>query len=401
MANAYFHRVPTYARTGTGQAKSRVDYITRSGAYAPKALSATVRIQHLTETRTGAAREDCIATGHANLPSWAQGNPVTYFEACLARERTISLEQAERWRVARESGTTVQGSTAGPAFEEWRFHLPRELTREEQLEAAQAFLDAALSDKHPYVYGIHDPLAADGGRQPHVHVIWSRRRGDGIERSEEQWFRLYKRSDPTRGGAERPAHFGDYGSVKRDRVLYCDVMNIYLEAAGQPDRLHPDRLSDRGFDRPTEPRAYVSDSAALKQKGVITPRWQEVLAHRETYGPGKAVERVNAQRYWRERRETLGLKGLPLTAQLVRVKALRWGPPEPPRPARERGGKQRSVVRTLLTSQRPQPRRATERQLAALSASLDRLTDGDEQGQGRGRPRLGLHEDEQDRGMNW
>jgi MobA/MobL family len=390
MANAYFHRVPTYARTGTGQAKNRVDYITRSGAYAPRTLN---------PTRTGAAREDCIATGHANLPSWAHDDPVTYFEACLARERTISLEQAERWRVARESGTTVQGSTAGPAFEEWRFHLPRELTRDEQLEAAQAFLDASFSDKHPYVYGIHDPLAADGGRQPHVHVIWSRRRGDGIERSEEQWFRLYKRSDPARGGAERPAHFGDYGSVKRDRVLYCDVMNIYLEAAGQPDRLHPDRLSARGFDRPTEPRAYVSDSTVLKQKGVVTPRWQEVLDHRDTYGPGKAVERINAQRYWRERREVLGLKGLPLKAQLARVQALRWGPPAPPGPARSR--KQRSGVRTLLVRQRPQPRRATMRQLAALSASLDRLAPGEEQGQGRGRPGLRLHEDAQDRGMSW
>lgn len=398
MANAYFHRVPTAAGTGTGQARLRIAYITRTGVYAQERDD---RVQDLTAPSRRPALEDLIETGHANLPGWAGNDPVRYFEACLVRERMMSPAQVTRLLATRETGTTIRGVLAGPAFEEWRFHLPRELTSAEQREAAHAFLDAAFADKHPYVYAVHDPVASDGGRQPHVHVIWSRRRGDGIERSEAQWFKKYARDDPTRGGAERPKHFGAYGSVKRDRVLYCDVMNIHLEAAGQPDRLHPDRLADRGFDRPLEPPARVSDVNARKQHGVITNRWQEVLDHRDTYGPGKAVERVSAQRYWRARREALGLKGLPLKAQLAIVQALRWGPPEPPGPGRERGGKKRSVVRTLLTSQRPQPRRATMRQLATLSASLDRLVQGEEQGQGRGQPRLRLHEDEQDRGMSW
>jgi MobA/MobL family protein len=396
MANAHFHRIPTYAGTGVGQARTRIAYITRTGAYVP-----WTEDQGQDGAVPGPERtlEDCIESGQANLPRWTDNDPVRYFETCLVRERMMSAMQSDRILTARETGTTIRGVNAGPAFEEWRFHLPRELSREEQLAAAHAFLDAAFGDKHPYVYGIHDPLASDGGHQPHVHVLWSRRRLDGIERSEAQWFKNYKRRDPAHGGAERPPHFGAYGSVKRDRVLYCDVMNIHLEAAGQPDRLHPDRLADRGFDRPLEPRARVSDSTALKQKGVVTPRWQEVLDHRETYGPGKAVERVNAQRYWHERKAALGLKGLPLPAQLATVQALRWGPPAPP--ARERRGKQRTPILTALVSRRPQSRRTTMGQLAALSASLDRLAQGEEHEHGRGRPRLRLHEEEQDRGMSW
>jgi hypothetical protein len=384
MACTYFHRVPTYAGTGAGQAKSRVDYITRQGVYAPGV-----------QARLG--REDCIETGYANLPGWAGNDPVIYFEACLAYERKVSPAQIAREQEAQAAGVTIKGSTAGPAFEEWRFTLPRELTRDEQLGACQAFLDTAFGDQYPYVYGVHNPVASDGLAQPHCHVIWSRRRNDGIDRTKEQWFKKYKRCDPGRGGAERPAHFGAYGSVKKDRVLYCDVMNIALDAAGHGARLHPDRLADRGFSRPTEPLARVSDSHALKHKGVITARWQAVLDHRETYGPGKAAERVNAQRYWQERREALGLYRKPREAQLARVQALRRGvQAQPARVQRGRERRERSAVLSTLTRQR-----SLVRKLAALSASLDRLAEGEEQGRGVGQPRLRLHEDEQERGMSW
>jgi hypothetical protein len=78
----------------------------------------------------------------------------------------------------------------------------------------------------------------------------------------------------------------------------------------------------------------------------------------------------------------------------VRVQALRWGVPA--QPARAQRGRERSLVLPPLTRQR-----SLVRELAALSAALDRLADGDEQGHGMGRPRLRLHEDEQDRGMTW
>jgi hypothetical protein len=141
----------------------------------------------------------------------------------------------------------------------------------------------------------------------------------------------------------------------------------------------------------------VSDSHALKHKGVITARWQAVLDHRETYGPGKAAERVNAQRYWQERREALGLYRKPREAQLARVQALRRGvQAQPARVQRGRERRERSAVLSTLTRQR-----SLVRKLAALSASLDRLAEGEEQGRGVGQPRLRLHEDEQERGMSW
>ena len=59
------------------------------------------------------------------------------------------------------------------------------------MDAARDFLQSTFGDKHPYVWALHDPVAADGGRQPHVHVLWSARMLDGIARTPAQFFRRY------------------------------------------------------------------------------------------------------------------------------------------------------------------------------------------------------------------
>src|SRR5215470_11117170 len=149
------------------------------------------------------------------------------------------------------------------------------------MAAARDFLQASFGDIHPYVWAFHCPRAADGGEQPHVHVLWSARTLDAHERSPKQFFRRYNRAHPERGGAEKDRAFSHFGSVKAFRTMYTDVMNTHLEAAGHGARLHPDRLSDRGFDRTPEPRLAPSDSNALKFEGRVSPRMQQVLEHRQ------------------------------------------------------------------------------------------------------------------------
>src|SRR5262249_52194650 len=202
MAIAGFTRT-TY-KSGGSYATGRVQYITRQGPYQSQAEA---RVLHQGLEADGAqVREDLVWWNHHNLPQWAQDDPVRFFRAAEQHERA-----------------------GGVAYTEWRFALPRELSKREQLAAARAFLQAAFGRAHGYCWAFHNPDATDGGTQPHVHVLWSARTLDGIERSEEQFFRRYNRADPARGGAEKSPRFAHFGAVMRDRELYCDIMNIYLE----------------------------------------------------------------------------------------------------------------------------------------------------------------------------
>jgi MobA/MobL family len=193
MATAHFTRT-TYKSGGQGRVAQRIQYITRAGPYSP--AEARIRHQGL-EAGTARQREDLVQWEYHNLPTWATDDPVRYFSA------------AERY----EGANRV-------AYTEWRFSLPRELSRAQQLDAAHDVLQAAFGDRHPYVWALHDPPAADGGSQPHVHVLWSARTLDAHDRTPGTYFQKYNRVHPERGGAEKAPDSYQFGSVKAARVLY-------------------------------------------------------------------------------------------------------------------------------------------------------------------------------------
>jgi MobA/MobL family len=246
-------------------------------------------------------REDLVFWNHHNLPQWSKDNPIKFFTL------------AEQYEGPKRT-----------AFEEWRFSLPRELTRRQQMDVARDFLQAAFGTTHPYVWAFHAPRASDGGQQPHVHVLWSARTLDSIEREPAQFFKKYNRAHPERGGAEKDPRFHHFGSVKASRVLYCDVLNVHLEQAGHESRLHPGRLEARGFERAPEPVGRPSDSNAAKYHGEITERWQAILDHRATHAHHADAELADAQAYWQRRTVELGIhRDMPLALQLERIRQAR------------------------------------------------------------------------------
>ena len=281
MATTHFTRTVHKSGGGSSLAAGRIQYITRTGLYSP--AEARIRHQGL-EVGSAHVREDLVHWEARNLPTWATEDPVRFFSAAETHERANGI-----------------------AYEEWKFALPRELSRAHQLAAAHDMLQAAFGMQHPYIWAMHDPPAADGGRQPHVHVLWSARTLDGIERSAAQFFTRYNRAQPERGGAEKARELGHFGAVKAARVLYTDMLNLHLERAGREERLHPDRLTVRGFDRAPEPRLAPSDSNARKFQQVITPAMQQVLDHRATRGQHAAAELADARAYWEQRKQALGL----------------------------------------------------------------------------------------------
>jgi hypothetical protein len=157
-----------------------------------------------------------------------------------------------------------------------------------------------------------------------VHVLWSARTLDGIERNPEQFFRRSNATHPERGGAQKDPGLNHLGAVKAARVQYTDIMNIHLEAAGHVARLHPDRLSDRGIDRTPEPRLSIKDSNAYKLHGTVTERMQAVLDHRQYRQQYILQERVQARGYWEERKSALGItRDMPMAKKLTHIREAR------------------------------------------------------------------------------
>lgn len=328
MATTYFHQ--RVAKSGGRQAGQRIAYLTR-------------------RERSGvglADREDLIRWGVANLPTWAT-DAAQYFRAAERYERV-----------------------GGVAYTEWRFALPRELSRQEQHAAVREVLGAAFGERHPYLWAVHDPAAADGGRQPHVHVLWSARTLDAIARPEAQFFRRYNAAAPAHGGARKDPGLNHRGAVQAARVLYTDVMNLALERGGHAARLHPARLAARGIARPPEPHVYPSDTARRKA-GDITPRMAAVLAHKVAHADQRGREAVQAQAYWEARKAEVGITpDLSQAARLARVLAARQarvtqGPPQ---------------TRAVAAELRLQAR--------TVQAEVQRLTQGREQGAAQGRSGL-------------
>ena len=217
-------------------------------------------------------REDLVYERSRNLPSWAEGNPHTYFRA------------AERY----EGANRV-------AFEEWKVTLPQELSLRQNMALMRDLVDAIAGTRLPITYAFHNPTTLDGeSQQPHLHLLLSTRQNDAHTRTAATHFKRYNREHPERGGAEKDPAFWQKGAIKAHRILLSDVVNVHLEYAGLAARVHPARLVDRQLDRTPEPKLLPSESRAYREQGTVqSPHARGVGQptgmddpRRESTGPG-------------------------------------------------------------------------------------------------------------------
>ena len=132
-----------------GKAAAHAAYIAREASYAH-------RLNH---------GEQLEAKETGNLPVWAEAEPNRFWQAADTYERA--------------NGTT---------YREMEIALPRELTPAQRLALVHGFVQQELGTRHAYQWAIHTPKAADGHAQPHLHLMFSERRVDGIERDPKQYF---------------------------------------------------------------------------------------------------------------------------------------------------------------------------------------------------------------------
>jgi hypothetical protein len=133
---------------------------------------------------------------------------------------------------------------------------------DEQLALATTFVEDLTSQgKLPYTFAVHSGRDADGQEHnPHVHVMFSERQDDGIDRSKEQWFRRANRKEPARGGAPKSRTFHGRQWVERAREKWAEHTNRALERAGREERVDHRSYERQGIEH--EPGEHYGPAAA-------------------------------------------------------------------------------------------------------------------------------------------
>lgn len=222
-----------------GKASPHAAYIARQGQYAN-------RLEH---------GEKLTAVEAGNMPAWAQNNPLEFWQSADANER--------------KNGTT---------YREMEIALPRELDTAQQVELVREWVKQEIGERHAYQWAIHVPKAVDGGEQPHVHLMFSERQLDGIERDPDQYFKRYNAKHPERGGA-RKGYGQNAGKtlsrteraaeLKELRGRWESMCNSHLERSGHESRIDMRSHAERGTGIEPEAKQLPSQWRGAGRDNVI------------------------------------------------------------------------------------------------------------------------------------
>jgi hypothetical protein len=204
---AIFHITTKTYKAHTGRAVRHHDYIMRQGTYSD--------------------REDLVNFEIKNMPSWAKEYPARFWDAA------DSLERAN-----------------GRAAREIELALPRELTRNQQIELARQYARELLGKRHAYEIAVHDK----GDGNPHVHLFFSERQLDGVARERSLYFKRANSKHPERGGCAKDDGWRGTRRNPPERLLeartkWADQLNAHLERAGVLARVDHRSLKAQGITR--------------------------------------------------------------------------------------------------------------------------------------------------------
>ena len=209
-------------------------------------------------SRTGfhAKRDDIVANGYGNLPSWAGDDPRNFWKAA---------EQYERRN--------------GAVYREATISLPIELSREQNIALA-ADLVSQLAVGKPNQHAIHAPKSSISGEaNPHLHLMTSDRVDDGVDRPAERFFKRPNAKDPAMGG-RRKSSGGRNRMQMRDeliatRELVAETINHHLAINGHAVHVDHRTLKERGVSRVAERYlgpAKIRGMSPLEKSGYLASR---------------------------------------------------------------------------------------------------------------------------------
>lgn len=178
-------------------------------------------------------RDDLLATGHGNMPGWAESDPSVFWRA------------ADRFERAN-----------GATYREMVIALPNELDTEQNVALTKRLVEDLVGSK-PYQYALHAPGAKLGeDANTHLHLMTSDRLPDEISRPPELTFKRNNPKFPERGGCKKdsggksPLQLRDDVIDKRKRV--ASIQNQMLAEVGEKTRVDHRSYRERGIERQPE-----------------------------------------------------------------------------------------------------------------------------------------------------
>ena len=297
-----------------GKAGPHAAYIAREGQYADR----LERGEKLEATEAG------------NMPAWAQSNPLAFWQAADAYER--------------KNGTT---------YREMEIALPRELDADQRAALVREFVRQEIGDRHAYQWAIHVPTAADGGEQPHFHLMFSERQRDGIERDPEQYFKRYNAKAPEKGGARK-----GYGPSAGQTLTKAERAAELKELRGRWEAMCNAHLERAGVEQRIDMRSHAERGTGLE------PERKQLPSQWRGQGRANVIEFRQARAELAEARQELARAVPDARAEVIHLEAERQRREQAQREARERAEREKAQ------QERQRLERMSSRELAAEIAKL-------------------------------
>ena len=297
-----------------GKAGPHAAYIAREGQYANR----LERGEKLEATEAG------------NMPAWAQSNPLAFWQAADAYER--------------KNGTT---------YREMEIALPRELDAEQRAALVREFVRQEIGARHAYQWAIHTPTAADGQEQPHVHLMFSERQRDGIERDPEQYFKRYNAKAPEKGGARK-----GYGPSAGQTLTKAERAAELKELRGRWEAMCNAHLERAGVEQRIDMRSHAERGTGLE------PERKQLPSQWRGQGRANVIEFRQARAELAEARQELARAVPDARAEVIHLEAERQRREQAQREACERAEREKAQ------QERQRLERMSSRELAAEIAKL-------------------------------
>ena len=197
----YCHlNVKTGSRATGQSAAAKYDYISRDGRYAR------------------ACQDEVVHIESGSMPAFASSDARVYWAAADGHERS--------------NGRLFRSLTAA---------LPNSLDLAGRLALARSFAAHVTAGQMPYTLAVHAGLSKEAGAasNPHLHLVFSERVNDGVERAAEQWFRRAAPAgrDPASGGARKSERTKPREWLEETRQAWAAEMNLAFGRAGVADRV--------------------------------------------------------------------------------------------------------------------------------------------------------------------
>ena len=192
--------VKTGSRATGQSAAAKYDYISREGRYA------------------GARQDEVVHVESGAMPTFAASDARLYWAAADSHERS--------------NGRLFRSLTAA---------LPNSLDMAGQLALARRFAAHVTAGEMPYTLALHAGLSREAGTpdNPHLHLVFSERVNDGVERAADAWFRRAAPAgrDPAQGGARKSERTKPREWLDETRQAWAAQMNLAFHRAGVDERV--------------------------------------------------------------------------------------------------------------------------------------------------------------------